>query len=204
MNIFIHIKDFLYYNRKTIIIGGCLLVLIFLSFTFNPNVESTISYEEVDVNEKIIKTEPEIEYIFVDIKGEVQAPGIYEMTLNDRVIDVIKKAGGLTEKADTTNINLSQKLKDEMVIFILAKGENETNKVFESQNNINSTVNNKISINKAELNDLMKIKGLGKVKAQNIIDYRKTYGLFKSLEDIKKVSGIGDSTYEKIKDYITL
>ena len=50
MNIFIHIKDFLYYNRKTIIIGGCLLVLIFLSFTFNPNVESTISYEEVDVN----------------------------------------------------------------------------------------------------------------------------------------------------------
>ena len=144
----------------------------------------------------------------VDIKGEVNSPGCYEIDSDKRVKDLIEIAGGLTKNASVDGINLSAKLSDEMVIVIDKK---ETVKKIETDNRVlvkpstnDTKTNGKISINKATKKELMTLTGIGESKANSIIDYRTTKGPFKSLEDIKKVKGIGDSIFAKIKDYITL
>lgn len=154
---------------------------------------------------------------YVDVKGSVKKPGVYEFKENDRVIDAIKLAGGLTKNADTSNINLSKKLKSEMVIVINTKSELKnknnltcdavcTREVIEVNNCIETEnkTNNKININTADINKLTELDGIGESKAKTIIEYRTTNGLFKNIEDIKNISGIGESLYNKIKDKITV
>lgn len=135
--------------------------------------------------------------IVVDIKGEVNKPGVYETTKDKRVKDLIDEAGGLTEQADTTNINLSQKVKDQMVINVNKKGEKPN-----SSDSSTTTDKEIININTANKEQLMKISGVGESKAKAIIEYRETKGEFQKKEDITKVKGIGKATYEKIKDSI--
>ena len=154
---------------------------------------------------------------YVDVKGSVKNPGVYEFKENDRVIDAIKLAGGLTKNADTSNINLSKKLKSEMVIVINTKSELKNNnnltcdavctrEVIEVNNCIETEnkTNDKININTADINKLTELDGIGESKAKTIIEYRTTNGLFKNIEDIKNISGIGESLYNKIKDKITI
>ncbi|ERK59835.1 comEA protein [Gemella bergeri ATCC 700627] len=107
----------------------------------------------------------------------------------------------MLEDADTSNINLSQKLKDQMVINILKKGEKSKNKDSSTDNfqNENKEI---ININTADKDQLMKISGVGKTKAEAIISYREKNGEFKNKEEITKVKGIGKATYEKIKENI--
>lgn len=167
-------------------------------------------------------------YYKVDIKGEIINPGIYSLKSNSRVIDVIEKAGGLTDKANTTVINLSKKIIDEMVIIVYSnqevkdfektkekeqllqnkcqqKDENSLkNDACITNNNSNKTTNIKISLNKASLEELMTLPGIGEVKAKEIINYRTEKGEFKSLEELLQISGIGESTLEKIKANLTL
>ncbi len=161
----------------------------------------------------------------VDIKGEILNPGIYSIAPSSRVIDVIEKAGGLTENANTTVINLSKKVTDEMVIIIYSNDQVKDfakTKELEQQvqNNClqkdeNSLVNDacittstntssKVSINTATLEELQTLPGIGESKAKDIISYRETNGAFTSIEDLLKVSGIGEAVLAKIKDYITL
>ncbi len=163
----------------------------------------------------------------VDIKGEVLNPGIYTLPCESRVIDVIEKAGGLTQNANTTVINLSKKISDEMVIIIysneevlsfeetkakekeviehcIQKEENALkNDACISTEEENSQVG-KISLNQATKEDLMKLPGIGESKADLIIQYRKEHGSFQTIEEVKEVSGIGESIFEKIKDYLIL
>lgn len=170
--------------------------------------------------------ETEKNTIFVDIKGAVKKPGVYEMEVNQLVNDAIKKAGGLTKSAYTKNINLSQKLKDEMVIYIFSSSEikkmNEkiitdttcqcetievnnciTNPTKTNSSNQEEQTTKIININTASKEELMSISGLGDSKADAIITYRKEHP-FTNVEEIKNVSGIGDSVFAKIKDYITV
>lgn len=174
--------------------------------------------------------ETEEDRIFVDIKGAVKRPGVYEMNANQLVNDIIKKAGGLSKSAYTKNINLSQKLKDEMVIYIFTtteikklKSTNDekiitdttckcetievnnciTNPTETNSNNKEETITKIININTASKEELMSISGLGDSKADAIITYRKEHP-FTNIEEIKNVSGIGDSVFAKIKDYITV
>lgn len=181
--------------------------------------------------------------IFVDVKGAVKSPGVYEMSEDSIINDVIKTAGGFTKKAYTTNINLSKKITNEMVIYVFTKTEYKNlnkeevttttcqtssynidsctgngNSVISSSENVGTTeevviesntttkeeTNDKISINTATKEELMKLDGIGESKADNIIKYREENGGFKTIEDIKNVSGIGDAAYEKIKDSITI
>ena len=135
-----------------------------------------------------------------------------------RIIDAIKKAGGLTSKADTTNVNLSKSLTNEMVIYIPKKEEvtksvvndalvDKSNSVgFIDNESSNETTNTttKVNINTATLKDLITLNGIGESKAQAILEYRTKNGNFKTLEDLKKVSGIGEAAYEKIKDNICI
>lgn len=198
------IKDFIYYNRKELLIGALCLLTFFNFFFKNDNKEVIINDSISDIEKK---DDVEEKKIIVDIKGEVVSPGTYEMSIDDRVQDVIKKAGGLTSKANTESINLSEKVTDEMLIVIPSIDSN-TKPVEEKKPNTTSNNNivsdGKVSINKASIQELMTIKGIGEAKAKAIIDYRNKQGSFKNIDELKNVSGIGNSTFEKIKDYIKL
>ena len=173
--------------------------------------------------------EKEIEEYIVDIKGEVNNPGIYKLKKDSRVTDVIAMAGGLTENANTSVINLSKKINDEMVIIIYSNYEvrnfeitkelEETviNKCNQKDNNslkndacietdskTKIDTNSKISLNSATKEELMSLTGIGESKANDIISYRNSNGGFKNIEDIKNIKGIGDSIFAKIKDRLTL
>lgn len=147
--------------------------------------------------------------VIVDVKGAVNTPGVYELTTEERVIDAIKKAGGYTEEAESKLVNHAQRLQDEMVIYIPKKGEeistfevNPTQVVNMPSDNSNSS--GKVNINVADETALTTLPGIGPSKAQAIIAYREDVGSFKSIEDLKNVSGIGDKTYDKLKDFIDI
>lgn len=139
---------------------------------------------------------------YVDISGGVKSPGIYEVDSETRLFDVIKLAGGLADDADIDQINQAEFIKDGQKIIIPTKNENEAEGSSldkGSSSNSDGTVN----INSASKDELKTIAGVGDVIAERIIDYRKG-SRFNSIEDIKNVKGIGDATYEKMKDSITI
>lgn len=218
-----------FYKYQKYFMYGFLLLFICLCFiiiyvSFNSDVK-TVEPEVIALNnkeeEEKIEAENVIETIFIDIKGEVNSPGVYEVKYGDRVIDAVQIAGGFTDKATTDNVNLSKKLKDETVIIIpsylkdyenvtikndyeidinddiVQFDENESNEKIESSSSL-------VNINTASVVELMSLDGIGESKAKAIIEYRDTNGDFKNILDIKNVSGIGESIYEKIKDYITV
>lgn len=144
--------------------------------------------------------------IMVHISGQVYKPGIVEMDLGKRLIDAIKAAGGLMKEADLDRINLAKKLVDEEKIYIPKVGEELNNDIIDVQVTSVSTSsdsNGKININKCSQIDLESLPGIGPVLAERIIDYRNS-NEFKTIEELKEVSGIGDKKYEALKDLITV
>jgi competence protein ComEA len=166
--------------------------------------------------------EEEDDLCYVDVKGAVVNPGVYAIESNKRVEDAIKLAGGIREDGDTSLINLAKAVWDEMVIVVYTKDEvvqnNQTNTINTSANDAYTSSNDSsavsssnsdqsssiININTASIDELKTLSGIGESKAQAIIDYREENGNFSSIEDIMNVSGIGQSIYEKIKKYITV
>ena len=220
------IFDYLKKNILTfiVIILSILNLIIGLNFKKLDNTSNDIEKTLSNSEELISNTleEPKVteakETIRVDVKGMVKKAGVYELAKDSIVNDAIKKAGGLTSKADTTNINLSKSLTNEMVIYIPKKEEvtkstvndalvDKSNSVGfidnESSNETTNTIT-KVNINTATLKDLITLNGIGESKAQAILEYRTKNGNFKTLEDLKKVSGIGEAAYEKIKDNICI
>ena len=220
------IFDYLKKNILTfiVIILSVLNLIIGLNFKKLDNTSNDIEKTLSNSEELISNTleEPKVteakETIRVDVKGMVKKAGVYELAKDSIVNDAIKKAGGLTSKADTTNVNLSKSLTNEMVIYIPKKEEvtkstvndalvDKSNSVgFIDNESSNETTNTstKVNINTATLKDLITLNGIGESKAQAILEYRTKNGNFKTLEDLKKVSGIGEAAYEKIKDNICI
>ncbi|KAB7670102.1 comEA protein [Bacillus sp. B1-b2] len=174
--------------------------------------EENLSFEETlygaeekgEEPEVIVETETSTE-IVVDIKGAVNYPGVYEMTTSDRVHDAIKKAGGIVEEGDDSVINFAMKLTDEMVIYVPLKGEEGIESLLTPEQNLHEkNEEGVININTADESQLQEIPGIGPSKARAIIDYREKNGVFSEKEDLKKVSGIGDKTYEKLENSITI
>ena len=198
---------FLRQNVKSIILAFvCSLVLIIGGlFYFNQNKTedySGVSFSNIsnETNNKDEKAENRHdEKIFVDVKGAVKHPGVFETTKDKRVKDLIEEAGGLLDDSDTSTLNLSQKVKDQMVIYVLKHGEKPKQISDGGSSSSNTDV---ININTANKEQLMKISGVGKTKAEAIIAHREKNGDFKKKEDITKVHGIGKATFEKIKDKI--
>ena len=156
---------------------------------------------------------------YVDIKGAILNPGVYELEINTRVIDIINKAGGLLENANTKNINLAYSLNDQDVIIIPTFEEVEkeiissldNDATIKKENNINNKNNSNqednsnediiLDLNTCTLEELANVPGIGNKKAEEIIKYRDTNNGFKNVEELKEINGIGDKTFEKIKSY---
>ena len=164
---------------------------------------TAVSKDSVSENE-VKKEEPvEQDLITVDVKGAVKAPGIYDLPVGSRVNDAVQKAGGLTDQADSKSLNLAQKVSDEALVYVPTKGE-EASQQSGSGATSSTSKEKKVNLNKASLEELKQVKGLGGKRAQDIIDHRETNGKFKSVDELKKVSGIGAKTIEKLKDYVTV
>ena len=161
------------------------------------------SSTEKEVKEE--KEEPvEQDLITVDVKGAVKSPGIYDLPVGSRVNDAVQKAGGLTEQADSKALNLAQKVSDEALVYVPTKGEEAASQQAGPGTASSTSKEKKVNLNKASLEELKQVKGLGGKRAQDIIDHRETNGKFKSVDELKKVSGIGAKTIEKLKDYVTV
>ena len=205
---------------KLLLLGIIIIIVGLIVFYLKADKNNEIR-EEISIIETKESTTKNTINNYIDIKGSVINPGVYEFKENDRVIDAINMAGGLTNDANTSNINLSQKLKSEMVIYVYNNNEIKNNTVNLTCDNICKTeiieVNNCIevttpikkdnesdivNINTASLEELMTVSGIGESKAKNIIEYRSTNGKFNTIEDIKNISGIGESLFNKIKDKI--
>ncbi len=188
------------FNLKNLFILAILLIVIGLSITYESS-------------------------IMVEVKGEVKSPGVYEVTSEKRVEDILKLAE-LTNNSDTSQLNLSKNVYDEMVIIVPSKEEisslkssSQSYKLVENEcvcpkllNDSCAPVevpkdeivsNSKISLNNATKEELMTLPGIGESKALAIIEYRKQ-NRFNAIEEVMNVKGIGKSIYEKIKDSISL
>ncbi len=160
--------------------------------------EDVVDMEEVEEN-NLINDEDKI--IMVHISGQVYNPGIVELELGNRVIDAVKLAGGLKKDADIDRINLAKKLVDEEKIYIPKIGEEISNDMAVASKSSYKEESGKININTCSKEELIALPGIGEAIANRIIEYRST-APFKSIEDIKNVSGIGDKKFEAIKELI--
>lgn len=140
--------------------------------------------------------------IFVEVKGAVNNPGVYELTEGDRVLNAIDLAGGYLAMATSKNINHAQRVVDEMVIYVPLEGEEiEASETIESTQSANS---NLVNINKADATMLTTLPGVGPAKAEAILAYREGTGDFKEKQDLMNVTGIGQKTFEKLEPLITV
>ena len=233
MDFFDEKKNIIIFILILIIILLCIISLVFNSLiyrnTINKKVERNIIENGKIFKSSDVKLESDSNEVYVDIKGAIVNPGVYKVDSNSIINDVISVAGGLKKNGSTKNINLSKKVKDEMVIYIYTKFElNNVSSIKDEcicndsvisnclDNNYSLIVTNeqqedsviindgKVSINTGSLEDLMTLNGIGESKAKAIIEYREKNGLFKTIEEIMNVSGIGDAAYQKIKDTIKL
>lgn len=162
------------------------------------------SSSEKEIKKEEKEESPEQDLITVDVKGAVKSPGIYDLPVGSRVHDAVQKAGGLTDEADSKSLNLAQKVSDEALVYVPTKGEEAASQQATSGTTASTSKDKKVNLNKASLEELKQVKGLGGKRAQDIIDHREANGKFKSVDELKKVSGIGAKTIEKLKDYVTV
>ena len=199
-------------NKNYLIVGGIVLfiILTLISYVFFKPEKEKFFFEEITTTETL-------EYIYVDVKGAIKNPGVYKFTTENRVKDVIETAGGLTKNGSTANINLSKKLTNEMVVYIYTKEEIkkgsdkiicntdckcesvEVNNCYKQ-----ASSNGKVNINTASLEEFQTLPNIGESKAKAIIEYRDQNGPFTTIEDITQVTGIGQTTFENLKEYITV
>lgn len=201
---------------KYIIIAIIILVALVVSYVLSLD-NKEVSAENVEITKTDVANVTS--KVYVDIKGSVKKPGVYQVSADSIVWDIVNLSGGFTKNAYTKNINLSQKVKDEMVIYVFSKNEmlkmnenvktdttcttniiNYDNCITTEKKETNTVL---VNINTASKEELMNVSGIGASKADSIIAYRiKTQ--FSKIEDIMNVSGIGESLFDKIKKYITV
>lgn len=236
------IKLFLNEHKSYVLVALAILILLlgggfiyFLNTKETNSLDSKIELEKENTKDEKLEEETTTQEctVMVDVKGQVNQPGLYQLFCNSRVQDAILASGGALESADTSVLNLSKVLEDEMVIIVYSKDEvksfssikeevkkkeekceNQTiiknnacvtsEKIVVEDNSTSSSSNTKISLNHATKEELLTLTGIGESKGNLIIEYRNQNGGFKTIEEIKNVKGIGDKMFEKIKDNITI
>ncbi|MDQ0231570.1 helix-hairpin-helix domain-containing protein [Metabacillus malikii] len=205
-------------NKKIIFLGGGLgatiLLLLFLILHFNTNEANTLvedNNEQLFIEEteelgdsEVRSEDPQQQIIVLDLKGAVRNPGVYELQVGSRVHQLIDLAGGFNEEADEGSVNLAAPLEDGMVIYIPKKGEVNENPFIEPINEETESTSKLVNINSATVEELQTLPGIGPSKAAAILAYREEEGPFSNIEDIMKVSGIGEKSFDKLKELITV
>ena len=199
--------DKIYNNKKVIIIVLIIFIIIILVFFNNKEEVEIIQEIEEDVIEK--NDVEEINKIIVHITGCVTNPGVIEIEEGARIVDAIELAGGITEEADISKVNLAYIIKDAQKIYIPSIYDQNNIEYITTQNGDNVIIednkkgeNRMININTAMQTELETLPGIGPSTALKIINYREDNGKFNSIEEIKQVPGIGDSKFSNIKDMI--
>jgi len=186
------------------------ILLIICGITYKSTVYDTqVVLDEKESNIENKKEEPVEEEIVsqlitVYVCGSVKAPSNITLSKDSRIEDAIRLAGGATDKADLNAINMAQKLADADMIYVPEKGEEIKSEEKSTTGVVSPKTKGKININNATATDLDGLPGVGPSIANKIIEYRKSKGNFKSIEDLNNVSGIGDKKYDDIKGLITV
>ncbi len=150
------------------------------------------------------QSESENRMIVVDISGAVVQPGVYELPADSRIYDAVAAAGGLLSEADLDALNQAELLQDAAKIRVLTEAEAETVQDTAVNTDISAQASGKININTADMAQLCTFSGIGESRAKDIIAYREQNGPFQAIEDIMKVNGIKDATFDKIKEEIAV
>lgn len=187
------------------------ILFLFISATISGcanQSETTIFNEEITgfeslYTDEITATEAEKAAIFVSIQGEVANPGVYLVPSGSRIYELINQAGGVTDNADTSDINMVFVLEDGMQVIIPGHIDEQAYIVSKDLTaTLSEETSGLININIATLSELMTLPGIGETRAKAIIDYREKGGHFDTVEDIKNVSGIKNGIYNGLKDSI--
>lgn len=207
-------------QKTTILIIAIIVAIGMIYFIYNKNqirsdidLESEILISNTSENKTNVKIQEDL--VIIHITGSVKNPGIVKLKYGSRIEDAIEAAGGLTENADITNVNLAYVLDDGVKIRIpsITDEKNGDEQILEEESgeNIIEETNmtlgastKEVNINKATETELQSLPGIGASLASRIIEYRNQNGKFSKIEDIKNVNGIGDSKYDNIKDFITV
>ena len=184
-----------------------MLLLIYFFFPQgNPETTPVTSLELINAESPQQTETPENEnpiiesLLMIDMKGQVVNPGVYELPAGSRMQDAIDAAGGFTPEADSRAINLALIVVDETSLYVPAAGEEVI--LPASAQTASATGSGLININQATEAELMELPGIGPSKAAAILAYREEAGSFKTPEELTEVSGIGDKTFEQLKDLI--
>lgn len=150
------------------------------------------------------------ETLYVHVCGAVNAPGVYELKTDARIYEALEAAGGMTEDAAADWINQAEALSDGERIYVPTQEEAEesaqsvSGRWADPNGNAGGSVSDKININTAAKEELMTLSGIGASKAESILKYRQEHGNFQNIEELKKIEGIKDGVFNKIKDDITV
>ena len=177
------------------------VAILFFWFNGNSKPVEVASAEPVTDNEEQNEANNlSASLIYVDISGEVNIPGVYEVKEGTRLFQVIDMAGGLTKAANIDSLNRAEEVYDGEKIIVGSDSYDGNN----NSNDYSTGFSNdgKVNINRADLNELQTLPNIGPAKAQNIIDYRNSSGKFQTINDILYVNGIGSKTFESLKDLI--
>lgn len=200
------ISRFLREHKEILKKAGIVVLVIVLGLVVSMIKNGGQEEANAQAEEATVSTEETAAMIYVDVGGEVKDPSVVELPDGSRVTDAITAAGGLTEQADLTDINRAAFVSDGEKIYIPSQvSELEDDGLSVGEGDGGGTAKSsdgRININTADSTQLQELTGVGPATAEKIIDYRKQNGRFQSIEDIKNVSGIGDKTYEKLKDHI--
>lgn len=200
------------FDKKLIIYIILLFIILGVSLYFFTKPED---YETIDASEFVAtnstNTVEKQHEIIIHIDGEVVNPGIVKLPENSRIADAIFIAGGTTEIADVSRVNLAYVLKDGQKIYIPSIYDKTDTEHVETDAGLNviipdynSSSSSVVNINLATQDELDSLPGIGSSTASKIIDYRNKNGNFKSIHDITNVSGIGEAKFENIKDFICI
>lgn len=178
------------------------LILLFLLFfltgcNLSPGGKEIEQTEAFEVTEESDLAEEETgEQIWVHVCGAVKEPGVYSLKAGSRVFDAIEAAGGFTKGANEDSLNLAQTLEDESKVYVGTEKEQKEEESASSEGLVN--------LNRADLEELMTLPGIGEVKAKSILAYREKNGGFQKKEDLLNVEGIKEGTYQKLEAFITV
>lgn len=201
-------NSILRYKTQIIAVFACAMFLFILyvmrDSESSAETDDFVQLDSIDENNEDKQPSKKDDVIMVDVKGAVENPGVYKMNQQDRIKEAIEKAGGFSKKALKSDVNLAQRVQDEMVILVTEEGEEASEGIENASNTLQNDqeTGTVINLNQATEAELTSLTGIGPSKADAIIQYREEHGLFSSPEDLMEVSGIGEKTFENIKDQI--